>query len=43
MTVAYDGTPFHGFAINDGVATIQGELEEALSTVLRAGGRSEGG
>ena len=35
MTVAYDGTPFHGFAINDGVATIQGELEEALSTVLR--------
>ena len=36
MTVAYDGTPFHGFATNNGVRTVQGELEAALSTVIRS-------
>lgn len=35
MDVAYDGTAFHGFAANDGVRTVQGELETALTTVLR--------
>lgn len=35
MGVAYDGTAFHGFAANDGVRTVQGELEAALATVLR--------
>ena len=35
MTVAYDGTPFHGFATNPDVRTVQDELEAALSTVLR--------
>ncbi len=35
MVVAYDGTPFHGFATNDGVRTVQGDLEAALSTILR--------
>lgn len=34
-TVAYHGGPFHGFAINPGVRTVQGELEQALSTALR--------
>lgn len=35
MTVAYDGTGFHGFAENRGVPTVGGELMSALSTVLR--------
>lgn len=34
MTVAYDGAPFHGFARNPGVATVQGLLEDALGRVL---------
>lgn len=36
LTVAYDGAGFHGFASNEGVATVQGTLTAALSTVLRA-------
>lgn len=34
MVVAYDGAPFHGFAVNEGVATVAGALSEALATVL---------
>jgi tRNA pseudouridine38-40 synthase len=37
MTVAYDGSGFHGFAPNPGVATVGGTLAEALAKVLRAG------
>ena len=33
--VAYDGAPFHGFAVNDGVPTVAGLLNDALSRVLR--------
>ena len=33
-TVAYDGSPFHGFAVNDGVSTVAGLLNGALSRVL---------
>ena len=33
-TVAYDGGGFHGFAVNDGVRTVAGELEDALATVV---------
>jgi len=33
-TVAYDGTPFHGFAANAGVRTVAGDLDAALSRVL---------
>ena len=33
--VAYDGSAFHGFARNDGVRTVAGEIEAALATVLR--------
>ena len=35
MTVAYDGTKFHGFAVNPGVSTVGGSLLEALGRVLR--------
>jgi tRNA pseudouridine38-40 synthase len=34
MLVAYDGSGFHGFALNEGVATVAGALSEAISTVL---------
>ena len=34
MTVAYDGTDFHGFAANRGVTTVGGTLTEALGRVL---------
>jgi len=36
LTVAYDGTGFHGFAPNEGVATVGGTLADALSRVLGA-------
>ena len=35
LTVAYDGTRFHGFAPNPGVPTVGGTLAEALERVLR--------
>ena len=35
MRVAYDGSPFHGFASNPGVITVQGALEDTLTQVLR--------
>jgi tRNA pseudouridine38-40 synthase len=35
LTVAYDGERFAGFARQPGLSTVQGELERALSTVLR--------
>lgn len=35
LTVAYDGTRFHGFAVNPGVATVGGALTGALERVLR--------
>jgi tRNA pseudouridine38-40 synthase len=36
MTIAYDGTGFHGFSENLGVRTVGGDLARALETVLRA-------
>ena len=36
LVVAYDGTPFAGWAAQPGERTVQGELERALATVLRA-------
>jgi tRNA pseudouridine38-40 synthase len=35
MTIAYDGTSFHGFAENDGVRTVMGELRDAVEKVVR--------
>lgn len=35
LTVAYDGSAFHGFARQEGLPTVQGRLEESLRTVLR--------
>ena len=35
LVVAYDGTGFRGFAVNDGVRTVAGTLTEAISTVMR--------
>jgi tRNA pseudouridine38-40 synthase len=34
LVVAYDGAPFHGFAVNVGVRTVGGTLTDALTTVL---------
>ena len=34
LTVAYDGTGFHGFAQNEGVRTVAGDLVDAASRVL---------
>ena len=33
-TVAYDGGPFHGFVPNEGVRTVAGDLNDALSRVV---------
>jgi tRNA pseudouridine38-40 synthase len=35
MTVAYDGSGFRGFAANEGVRTVGGELAQAIERVLR--------
>ena len=35
VTVAYDGTGFHGFAEHDGVRTVMGELRAAIERVVR--------
>jgi tRNA pseudouridine38-40 synthase len=35
LTIAYDGTPFAGWAAQPGQRTIQGELERALATILQ--------
>jgi tRNA pseudouridine38-40 synthase len=36
LTVAYDGTDFHGFAESAGVRTVMGELRRGIETVVRA-------
>jgi tRNA pseudouridine38-40 synthase len=35
IDLAYDGAGFHGWAIQPGLRTVQGDLQDALSTVLR--------
>ena len=35
MTVAYHGAPFHGWAANPGVRTVEGDLAAAIAKVLR--------
>ena len=34
LVVAYDGAPFHGFAVNPGVRTVGGALTDAITTVV---------
>ncbi len=38
LDLAYDGTGFRGWARQPGLRTVQGELEDALDTVLRTSG-----
>jgi tRNA pseudouridine38-40 synthase len=35
LTVAYDGSDFHGFAESEGVRTVMGDLRRAVETVVR--------
>ena len=35
MDLAYDGAGFHGWARQEGLRTVQGDLEAALATILR--------
>ena len=35
LDISYDGTEFHGWAAQPGLRTVQGEIEGALSAVLR--------
>jgi tRNA pseudouridine38-40 synthase len=37
LDLAYDGTDFHGWAVQPGLRTVQGSVEEALARVLRVG------
>ena len=49
LDIAYDGTDFNGWAAQDGLRTVAGVLDEALSTVFRtplrlfAAGRTDSG
>lgn len=42
VDLAYDGRPFHGFARQPGLATVQGAVEEALGRLLDQPVRSTG-
>ena len=48
-TIQYDGTDFHGWQIQDGLRTVQGELTAALSliddreVVVHGSGRTDAG
>ena len=35
LTVSYDGSAFHGFAVQPGLRTVQGALEDALTIAVR--------
>jgi len=36
ISLSYDGAPFHGYQIQDGVPTVQGLVQDALSKALRS-------
>lgn len=41
LDLAYDGAQFAGWAVQPGLRTVQGTLQDALATVLRTGPRGE--
>jgi len=49
LTLAYDGTEFHGWQVQPGLRTVQGEVEAAFASLLRepisviAAGRTDAG
>lgn len=49
LTIQYDGTDFHGWQIQDGLRTVQGELTQALSLIegrelsVHGSGRTDAG
>ncbi|HEY6121726.1 MAG TPA: hypothetical protein VIV66_17345, partial [Pyrinomonadaceae bacterium] len=49
LTIQYDGTDFHGWQIQDGLRTVQGELTRALSliegqeVIVHGSGRTDAG
>jgi tRNA pseudouridine38-40 synthase len=49
LTIQYDGTDFHGWQMQDGLRTVQGELTDALSliedreVVIHGSGRTDAG
>ena len=50
LDIGYDGTDFHGWAVQPGLRTVQGEIEAALGVLLHAepprltvGGRTDAG
>ncbi len=49
LTLAYDGTPYHGWQVQPGLPTVQGELDGALGRLLdqrvrtRGAGRTDAG
>jgi tRNA pseudouridine38-40 synthase len=42
LRIAYDGTDFHGYARQEGVRTVQGELEAALGRTYKQAVRTRG-
>ena len=37
IDLSYDGSGYRGYAVQEGLRTVQGELDQALETILRAG------
>ncbi len=35
LDIRYDGTPFHGWAVQPGLPTVQGALQSALAVIFR--------
>ncbi len=42
LTLAYDGTPYHGWQVQPGLATVQGTLADAIFRIARERGLPQG-